>query len=126
MKVAVTKEMKDILRVSQMPAVRKIQEQMREDDGLLDYAHIAARVACEENWGFEILKATAEICNNNRVWDAYGEGSGKLDVWLRVYAFNQFYGFLRIGVNLTDIWNVTGDNHDEIRPHMYIERYVRQ
>ena len=48
-----------------------------------------------------------------------------LDIWLTVYAFDPFDGFYNIGVYLSDIWQLSGENADEIKSHMYIEEYTR-
>lgn len=126
MKVKITQDAKQYLTVAEMPKVREIIKDMKEDDGLNEYAQIAARIASGENADFEILKAEAEIARNGRNWDNFSDGSGKLDIWIEVYAYNNYYGFYNIGAYLTDIWNVTGDNHEEIRQHMYIRKYKEE
>lgn len=123
MKVKFTAETKKFVTVAEVPQVKKIIEEMREDDGLKDYAEMAARVASRSNESFEILKAEAEIAKNRRAFDNYGEGSGTLDIWIEAYAFNSYKGFYNIGIYLTDVWNISGDNKEEIRNHMYIEEY---
>lgn len=75
------------------------------------------------NYNYEILKATAEITRNRNVWDQYGEGTGMLDVLLKIYAFARYAGFYEIYVFLSDIWQITADNTDEIRSRMWIEHY---
>ena len=126
MKVKFTAEAKKFVTVAEVPQVKKIIEEMREDDGLKGYAEMAARVASGSNESFEILKAEAEISKNRRAFDNYGEGSGTLDIWLTVYAFNTYKGFYNIGVYLSDLWQLSGDNAEEIRNHMYIEEYTKK
>lgn len=126
MKVKFTEDAKRFITVSEMPAVKRIIAEMKEDGEIKGYSEMAARVASGKNENFEILKAEAEISRNARVNDAYGEGSGKLDVWLNIYAFNSYAGFYEIGAYLTDIWAITGDNAEEIRNHMYINKYSRE
>lgn len=125
MKVKFTAEAKKYITVAEMPHVRRIIDEMREDDSLEEYAQMAARVASRD-WGdFEILKADAEISRNCRAHNNFHEGSGNLDIWLTIYAYNAYKGFYNIGVYLSDIWNITGDNGEEIRSHMYIAEYVK-
>ena len=125
MKVKFTAEAKKYITVAEMPHVRRIIDEMREDDSLKDYAEMAARVASRDWNDFEILKADAEISRNCRAHDNYHEGSGNLDIWLTIYAYDPYQGFYNIGVYLSDIWQLTGDNSEEIRSHMYIAEYVK-
>lgn len=125
MKVKFTAEAKKYITVAEMPHVRRIIDEMREDDSLKDYAGMAARVASGSNDYFEILKTEAEISKNCRAHDNFHEGSGNLDIWLTIYAFNAYKGFYNIGVYLSDLWQLTGDNGEEIRSHMYIAEYVK-
>lgn len=122
MRVMMTDDAKKIITLAEAPYARQIIEYMKEDTGLQDYARMAANVA-GGNYGYEILKATAEITRNRNVWDQYGEGTGMLDVLLKIYAFSRYRGFYEIHVYLSDIWQITADNTDEIRDRMWIELY---
>lgn len=122
MKVMMTDDAKKIITLAEAPYARQIIEDLKEDTGLQDYARMAANVA-GGNSGYEILKATAEITRNRNVWDQYGEGTGMLDVLLKIYAFSRYRGFYEIHVYLSDIWQITADNTDEIRDRMWIELY---
>ena len=57
MKIKFTADAKKYITVAEMPHVRRIIDEMREDDSLKDYAEMAARVASGNNDSFEILKA---------------------------------------------------------------------
>ena len=122
MKVAFTKEAKEIITLAQAPEAKKVIEYMKDDTGLKDYAEMAARVA-GGNDSYEILKATAEIALNADNYDVFWQGSGHLDVYLKIYAFNAYKGFFDIGVYLSDVWQICGDNTDEIKSRMYINHY---
>lgn len=129
MKVKFTAEAKKIVTVAEVPEVKKIIAYMKENEtaeSLKDYAMMAARVASKNGCTFEILKVDAEIAKNCRAFDNYHEGSGNLDIWLTVYAFSPLNGFYNIGVYLSDIWQLSGDNTVEIKSHMYIEEYTRK
>lgn len=56
MKVEFTAEAKKYITVAEAPHVKRIIEEMREDDGLKGYAEMAARVAIKSNETFEILR----------------------------------------------------------------------
>lgn len=121
MKVKLTKQMKEILTVAEMPKVRKLIEGLRTELDVKEYAEMAARIAgcsCPE-----VLKAEAEIAKNARVFNQYFEDSGNLDIWVRVYAFSEYDGFYIVGAYLTDIWASTGYNSQELRKHMYIRTF---
>ena len=122
MRVMMTDDSKKIITLAEAPYARQIIEELKEDTGLQDYARMAANVT-GGNYNYEILKATAEITRNRNVWDQYGEGTGMLDVLLKIYAFNRLAGFYEINVFLSDIWQITGDNTDEIRDRMWIAHY---
>ncbi|WP_124101056.1 hypothetical protein [Ruminococcus sp. Marseille-P6503] len=125
MKVKFTDDAKKIITLSELKAANKIINEMKEDNGLKDYAKMAVRTASSTNINFEILKAEAEIAKNARVNDAYGESSGQLDVWLNIYAFDSYAGFYNIGIYLTDVWAITSDNAEEIKNHMFINHYTK-
>lgn len=126
MKVKFTAKQKQYITVAELPIVKRIIADMKDDDNLQEYAQMAARVASRSNETFEILKADATIAKNCRIYDNYGENSGTLDIWLEAYAFNSYKGFYNIGIYLTDVWNICGENREEIRSHMYIEEYTEK
>ncbi len=126
MKVQITKEAKKWLKVAQMPAVRKIIADCKEEDicDLKEYGQMAASLAADGNYNFEILKASAEIAGNCRINDAFFDGSGHLDVYCKFYAFNYFAGFYEIGIYLTDLWKIgSEETNKEVRRNMYITAY---
>lgn len=125
MKIKFTAEQKRFITVAELPEVKKIIADMKEDTGLKDYAGIAARIASRSN-GAEILKADAEIARNERVLNYYSDESGRLDIWLTVYAFDSYKGFYKIGAYLSDIWESTGDNNEELRQYMYIREFTEK
>lgn len=122
MKVKLTNEQKRYITVAQLPAVRAMIAEMKDYDATGD-AETVARIASGVNCTFEILRFDAEIAPNCRTWNAFGDDSEDLDIWLTVYAFNPSYGFYSVGMYLTDLWQSTGDNGDEIRSHAYIQAY---
>ena len=123
MKVQFTAEMKHIVTVAEMPAVRKIIEAEKENDEWTaqKWAKMAAGIVrpCSS---VKVLEASAEIAKNCRVWDAYADGSADFDVWIRFTAFADD-SFVMGGVYLTDLWAASADNREEAIKHMYIRRF---
>ena len=124
MKIKFAAEQKKIVTVAEMPEVNKMIADMKGMDFKWE-AEVAARIASRDN-GNEILKIEAEIAKNNRVYDRYTDNSGNLDIWLRVYAFNSWEGFYVVGAYLSDIWESTGKNDEELRGHMYIREFIEK
>ena len=77
MKVRLTQEAKKYITVAEMPAVRRIIADMKEDTSTVeDYAEMAINAAYDGRaYNIGIFKATAEIAKNQRVYNAYGENS---------------------------------------------------
>lgn len=121
MKIKFGAEQKKIVTVAELPIVKRIMAEMKEDDGLKEYAEMAARIAsggsCEK-----VYECSAEIAKNRRVYEQWGDGSGNLDIWIEAAALTS-EGFVIFGIYLSDVWSITGDNADEIRSHMYIRKF---
>lgn len=126
MKIRIKPEMKKILTLAQMPAVREIQRQESENTVTVnEYLNMAARLAGGINLSYQIFDAAASIAKNGRIWDYYFDGSEDLDVWIEGLAFNAYKGAYLIGVYLSDINQVCGGPSDgDIRNHMYIREYL--
>lgn len=123
MKVSITKQSKKVIKLEEAPIARKMIEEMKDDEiSVSEYAEMAARVA-GGNGNYEILKASAEIAKNARVLNRYGDDTGDMDIWIEFYAFNSYRGFFEIGVYLSDIWEICGNNNDDIKSRMYIKHY---
>ncbi len=125
MKVSITKESKKILTLEEAQVARQIILDRKEDEwSVTEYAEMAVNVVCGcSDHCVEVLKATAEINKNCRAWNVYSENSGTLDVWIKATAQTS-EGFYIIGVYLSDIWEISDDNHAEIASHMFIRKFV--
>lgn len=127
MKVKINAGTKKWLTLEQAPAARKMIQELKEDTfSAKEYAAMAG-LALFCNNSVEVLKADAEIAGNRVVWDAYGEGSGFLDVWITaiVKATDMFAEF---GVYLTDIWNIGNDGNsgpEVFGDRAYVVRYKK-
>ena len=125
MKVNLTAEMKKFITVAEMPAVKKVMQYEKENDEwtVQESAKMAARLVFDDN-GAKVIEATARIAKNQRVWDAFDEETRDIDVWIEFTAFSEYRSsFIIAGVYLTDLWQLTKDNADEIKSHMYIRRF---
>lgn len=125
MKVNFTAEMKKFITVAEMPAVKKVMQYEKENDEwtVQEWAKMAARLVFDDN-GAKVIEATARIAKNQRVWDAFDEETRDIDVWIEFTAFSEYRSsFIIAGVYLTDLWQLTKDNADEIKSHMYIRRF---
>ena len=125
MKVNLTAEMKKFITVAEMPAVKKVMQYEEENDEwtVQEWAKMAARLVFDDN-GAKVIEATARIAKNQRVWDAFDEETRDIDVWIEFTAFSEYRSsFIIAGVYLTDLWQLTKDNADEIKSHMYIRRF---
>ena len=125
MKVNLTAEMKKFITVAEMPAVKKDMQYEKENDEwtVQEWAKMAARLVFDDN-GAKVIEATARIAKNQRVWDAFDEETRDIDVWIEFTAFSEYRSsFIIAGVYLTDLWQLTKDNADEIKSHMYIRRF---
>lgn len=120
MKITVPAIERENITLAELPILRAIIKSFKvSEENLTDYALTALKMAsakCKSNYYKpEILKATASIARNKRIWNQLYCGdceSRDFDVWVEVLAKcdNDFY---EIGICLTDIWSENSE-------HMYI------
>ena len=124
MKIQFTADMKRIVTVAEMPAVRKVIEAEKENDEwtVQEWAKMAAEIICPRS-RVKVLEASAEIAKNCRVWDAYADGSADFDVWIRFTALVNDDSFVMGGAYLSDLWAASSDNREEIISRMYVRRF---
>ena len=120
MKVNMTSDSKRIVTVEEMPAAREIIRQMKADENsAADYIRYAVNAlgnGCEK-----VYEASAEIAKNCRIWDAYGSGTGTLDVLIKATA-RTWNGFVEIGAYITDLWNISDDNSQS--EHFFVRTFT--
>lgn len=93
----------------------------REDEmSPKDWAEYAVREALknESECLVEVIKAEAETTKNYRAFNAYGDGTEEMDVWVRFLA-ETTCGFIKGGAYLSDIWD-TGSR--EYKKYIYIRK----
>lgn len=125
MKIQITKEAKKWLTVAEMPEVRKMIDDLKDDD-IRGYVRTTMNFLKENNSSaVKVFEATAEIKKNIRVMDRYTDNSGNLDVWIDFIAYSSDSdSFIRGGAYLSDIWSITGTEEDnKLKLEMYVERY---
>lgn len=124
MKLKITKKSKELITLAEVPTVRKLTKQMKEDTSTVeDYTKQAVNVAYDNAAYIEILTASAEIVKNECIWDVYFQGSRSFDIWIEAKAFVNGEEFCIVGANLSDIWSLTADNQEEIFSRMYVKYF---
>lgn len=126
MKVTFTANSKKVITIAETPTARQMIETLKDDGCTVkEFAEMAARVASGSNV-VKVLDCSAEISKNCRACDNYTDDSGDLDVWVDFTAIidGGFGGIIMGGAYLTDIWSIAGDNHNEIRRHMFIRKFT--
>lgn len=122
MKVYLTERSKDLLKVSELPIAQNLIKTFVDDK--CNYDKMAATLVTGTN-NCILLKQKAEISKNCRIWDAYHTGSKDIDIWVNIYVFAPLIGFYDIGFYVTDMWDLSYNNREEIKSHMFIEEYKR-
>lgn len=125
MKVRLDKEEKKYITLDEAPLVREIITDMKEDESTpADYAGYAIAAAYDNRtYSIEVLKASAKIAKNARAWNVLNAHSKTLDVWIEATAYVNGDEFIMIGAYLSDIWQISVDNQQELASHMYIRRF---
>ena len=118
MKVTLEKDYRRYYTLEELDWAKAVIKAEKEDESTAkSWAEYAAREALrdEEASLVEVIRAEAETARNARVWEAYGEGTGNVDVWIRFLAETS-RGFIQGGAYLTDIWGC-----NDYKNSMYIK-----
>ena len=124
MKVSITNESKKVITMAEIGAARAIVRDMADDASTVkDVAASAVNCIMRAVYGIgagcvDVLRCSAEIASNCRIWDYFSDGSGYLDVWINGVAETS-EGFCKFGAYLSDIWSIGGENNKEIAARMY-------
>lgn len=129
MKVTITADAKRIITIAEMPIVKRIIAECKEDETTArEYAAIAARMITGDNC-VEVIKAEAQIAKNCRIYNQYGEDSADFDIWIDFRAYSEYKDrFIIAGAYLSDICNICGISEidEEIKDHMYIRSFLEE
>ena len=120
MKIRITENTKSAFLMSEADCLKVAEETMKESGWISkqDLEIFANFVGTTE-----ILKAEAEYAKNGRIWNRYGEGSGRADVWVRIVGYDRFKTFVIAGAYLSDIWDIGAVDRDELMNRMYIREF---
>lgn len=125
MKVTLEKNYKDWYTVSDLERAKEVIRMEKDDEetaaGWAQYAVNEAMKDMSDSFE-EILKATARTAKNNRAWNAYGENTWNMDVWIEAIA-QTTWGFLKVGAYLSDIWESGATDY---RDKMYVKYYTEK
>lgn len=127
-KIRVTSEMKKVLTVAEMSSVREIQKEFSSEDNTETLAYYCKMIAeLFGEYSAKIFEPHAEIAKNERAYDAFGIGTGNLDVWIECYIFgHDVCG--KFGACITDLWNISSDikdSNEEVKKYVYAEIYQK-
>ena len=124
MKVTLEKNYKDFYTISDLERAKMVIKYEKENDDMTPagWAEYAVNEALKDTHDFmrEILKATARTARNRRAWNAYGDETENMDVWIEAVA-RTAYGFIEVHAYLTDIWQTGATPY---RQHIYLEYYT--
>lgn len=122
MKVKFEKDYKDFYTLADVERAKKVISYEKDDEETpTGWAEYAIKEALKDTMEYcdEVIRASAETTRNNRIWDAYGEGTGTLDVWITALAKTR-EGFIEIGAYLSDIWQSGAEPYKD---HMIVNQY---
>ena len=125
MKVRLERFYKERYTLADLQAAKKVIQYEKEDEcSAADMAEYAAREALKDTSDYlqEIIKAEAITAMNNRVYDAYGEGTKNIDVLIYALAKTSA-GYMELSAYLTDIWQTGAIDYQD---KMYVEVFKRQ
>lgn len=125
-KIHLPEDYKKIFTIAELEACKAIEKSLKEnsDDRKLNFEW---EVCCAAIAGSDskvtdshVIQAEATFCKNSRIYDRICVGSGNVDVWIKVMAYQSYYGFYEIGMYLTDMWEYSSETEAHIKSHMYI------
>ena len=118
--------------------VFEIFEQIKDDCKDFTKASITEDIqralALVTDWsGFEIIKTeftfTVSNCfsgyqiNDDDAFSGYSFKKLYGDIWVTVYAFDPYVGFVRLGFNLFNFYQLSDLNREEIKNNMFVKVY---
>lgn len=124
MKVTLEKDYKRYYTLEDMESAKAVIQYEKEDletaAGWLEYAAIEAIKAIDDTFR-EVVTAKAHTARNCRAWNAYGDNTYDIDVWIEGLVRTS-QGYMELGAYLSDIWQTGGTYY---RDHEYI-RYFKE
>lgn len=136
MQVKITKKAKKWLTVAEMPIVRRIIADFKDNDEstTAEYAKSAADAIMYANFkhctssATKVFEATAQISKNQRLHNYYSDDSGDLDVWIDFVVFDEINGTISGGAYLSDIWSIPAEydsaEHKKVVDNMFYQIFT--
>ena len=122
MKVKFEKDYKQYYTIKDLDQAKLvIQYEKDDEETAAGWAEYAIKEALKDSMEYcdEVIRASAETSRNCRIWDAYGEGTGSMDVWIAALAKTS-EGFIEVGAYLSDIWQSGAEPY---KHQMIIKQY---
>ena len=130
MKINFPKDYKRFFTLEDLDACKVVKAMQKDDETpVKDWAEYAVNEGlwngdgvCGGDYCVKVLEVSAEYARNNRIYNAYGDGSGNMDIWITAAA-RTTNGFIEIGAYLSDIWQTGATPYKE---HMFVQVYTRK
>ena len=124
MKVTLQKDYRKYYTLDDLDRAKMVIAAEKEDEETaIGWAEYAVNEALKNTHDYcrRILEVSARTAKNCRAYNAYGEGTEDMDVWIEGIA-KTADGFLEFGAYLSDIWQ---HGAVEYKHHMYFCRYTK-
>lgn len=127
MKIQIDEESKKVLTLSEMPIIKKIIKDFKEDGNDLSWE---LEILMNVFGANEIIKSTASISKNCRACNVFNDESGNIDIWITVTLYNTYSSengggvFYMVGAYLSDLWQATADNWEELKGRMHVRKFL--
>ena len=124
MKIQINEKSKRVLTLSEMPVVKKIIKDFKEDgNGEIDILMSIFEAD-------EVIRSTAAVSKNCRANNVFSDESGNIDIWIEATLYNHYSSennggvFYIVEAYLSDLWQATADNWKELKSRMYIRKFL--
>lgn len=127
MKIQINEESKKVLTLAEMPIVKRIIKDFKEDGNDLSWE---LEILISIFRADEVIKSTAYVSKNCRAYNVFNDESGNIDIWIEATLYNIYSSendggvFYMVGAYLSDLWQSTGDNWEELKSRMYIRKFL--
>ena len=127
MKISITKETKNWLKIADLEGAKQMVKDLREEDSTVEeYAKMAAIAITDDN-SVEIIRATAEFEDHIGIWNFFNDESHRLDVkisFVATYWDGDSYCFMQASAYLSNIYQSNGT--DEYKAFMRHTSHVKK
>ena len=125
MKVKLEKDYRRLYTLEDHDCAKAVINSLKEDESpVTDWLDYAVGEWQKQHGGYayyEIIRADARTAKNCRVWNAYGDDTGNMDVWIKGIA-KSYDSIIEIGAYLSDIFQTGAVPYAD---HIYAVEYRR-